>query len=152
MPSSFTVSVEGFDVTCGSAADALALIREAKAGENGEHPPRNRGGRPPKAGKSAKDIKRLAEMRKTQAFLNLVLAGNVDADQIVEALNLEGKRGVGGALVTVKRVVREFGFADVETVFEMNRDGSETEWAACPEAKKAYDVITAAIVKEEKAG
>ena len=124
MASTFTTIIDGFPVECNSPEDVLRMIRAAKDTTITRGP-----GRPPLNGKSKRELKQTKELKSTLALLQALSRKpkGISAEEIVIALGLKGTRGVGGGLVTVKRVLREKGVQPDE-VFSMESFGTERRW------------------------
>jgi hypothetical protein len=90
-----------------------------------------------------RERKAAQDVQSTLDFLRLLqAAGNAGArsPQIVEALKLKGARGVGGALITVKRILRTEGF-DPDMVFRMRGVRAARRWKAGSQLESAVAKI-----------
>ena len=104
-------------------------------------------GRPPRNGKSLRAAKDESAVRETIIFLKAVFeAGSkgLTASQVVSTLNLKHARGIGGALVKIKRILGENGF-DPKSVVRMGGDPGDRRW-------KPVGMIPEAIEKLEAHG
>jgi hypothetical protein len=149
MPTFTVRTPDGFEIVCTSAPDAAAMYRaltaqSANVESNGESAPRL--GRPLKNSVSMRELDRIADLKATVAFLEIVAcAGAANADEVVKALGLKGSRGIGGAVLTVKRILREHGFANFDEVIVKRKDANGTHWLGGPKSDEARVAIKKAF-------
>lgn len=118
---------------CDNPRDAVELGRLVSANGSLALQPR-RPGRPPKNGRPEREIKAHTEIRSTLRFLLAVKdAGKfgLNGNETVAAMSLAGLRGIGGALIRVRRVLGEQGFAESEA-FRKSGTPGKRRWKPGP--------------------
>ena len=120
------VIVGGIAIECD---DERAALRLAKAAASQQPVSPNRGpGRPPKNGRPGRETKAESRRARALAFLKaLEEFGPLVSPTVVRVLELKAPRGIGGAMVTVRRVLKEHGFDDKE-VFRMVGERGHRRW------------------------
>lgn len=109
---SFTVNIEGMPVVCSSPKEVLDLIRG----------PISPAEKPPQF-ESRSEFNR----RRTAVFLEAICKpGGASATQLARALGLNGSRGLGPLLRTVRRVIKNAG-ANTD-VYTRTRGGDGRKW------------------------
>jgi hypothetical protein len=136
-----TVVVKGLEIRCESIADVRVVVDAFGAAQSASATGR---GRPPKNGHSTQQqIQKTRDMERTACFLRLVNdRKRVGADDIVSALKLGGPRGVGGALVVVRRVVADYLNLNPDDVYLKSKDAI-TRDAYWKPKEKIVDALTA---------
>jgi len=140
----YRVIIDGVEVACDDEMAALRLAKAvAAAARDSMSGASSRGpGRPPKNGKSQRELRAAQERATALAFLRAVAeAGSTGLPSVgvVRAMTLKAPRGIGGALITVKRVLRETGFSEVKDVFVMRGHRGNRRWKG---GAKISDAIT----------
>jgi len=147
----YRVKIDDIEVICDDEHEVLRLARAArisglpaKQADIG-HP--RRPGRPRLNGKTKRVERNESAVREAVTFLKAVFeAGSkgLTASQVVSTLNLKHARGIGGALVKIKRILGENGF-DPKSVVRMGGDPGDRRW-------KPVGMIPEAIEKLETHG
>ena len=153
-PMAYRVIVNGLTIECEAPEEVIRLAqaaRQAAAPKDraladlsiGPPPERRRPGRPPKNGRPMREQKEAAAIQATIAFLELLQrAGSVGADShgIVRTLSLSDGRGIGGALLKVRRIIIEHGFLSTQ-VFRMKGLRHDRRWKRGPDLVKALEKL-----------
>lgn len=137
----YEIEIQGTLVRCEEPADVLRLIRATTQGLESRPEPESRPrGRPPVNGVPRREL-RDENSRTTAVALMRALntAGNagLDADAMVRALGIRGTKGIGGALISVRRVLQTAGFQP-ESAYRMLGERGHRRWKA---GSQIQDVI-----------
>jgi hypothetical protein len=124
----YTVLIHGVEVVCSEASEAFALARLASNVSEADAP--RRPGRPPINGESAAKSREKESTEKTLVFLKrLFEAGSagISGDQLADAISLKGKRGIGGVLKRMRKVLDVHKIPPGE-VFTMRGERGNRRW------------------------
>jgi hypothetical protein len=152
MPICTVESPDGFKFFCQSPAEAAALWRTMREAYGTLDAPPRGPGRPTKGEISVREQAALADLKAASDFMEAVIdraEQGADADAIVRALKLAGTRGVGGATVTVRRVLKEIGFDIFDDVVKKEKTIHGTIWKAGSKAKDAFAALQKAEAEAE---
>lgn len=136
---SYHITISGIEVACDTPEEVMSLLGLSK--------PKGPG-RPPKHGQPIRAIKEIADLHKTHKFLKLLIEcgqSGAAASQIVDRLSLNGARGIGGALVAVRKVLLGFNFNPSE-VFKMIGFRSDRRWKRGTKAEEALILVEGSLV------
>ncbi len=140
----YKIRLHGIEIACDDPAEALRLVREASRRDSQENTgiPARRG-RPPTNGKPVREQRDEAALKASLAFLTAVSASDpsgIGAARVVEAMGLGGKRGIGGALISVRRVLANRGF-EAADVYRMVGERGSRRWKPGQRIREAVESL-----------
>ena len=128
---------------CDNMADAIEFARRAST--NGAQAPttdRQGPGRPRNRGR-VENSKSKAETSSTLVLLTALAEANssgLTSEDVVRVLNLAGSRGVGGALIKVRRVLRELEMKKNDAFRSVGHPG-KGRWRSGPRIVEAIEAL-----------
>lgn len=143
----YHVTLHGLEIRCDDPSEVVRLAKEAGLFAVTKRGP----GRPPKEnGRPQREAKEERAADTTLAFLTAIASstGGINGDVIVSTMGLKDKRGIGGALSSVRRVLSESGFAASE-VFSMRGQRLKRRWKSGPRLQEAIAKLGANGVHAE---